>query len=389
MPPKRYSNGNFKETLLENLKSVSGIYIPSFYSVFYFSDGRVREIVPKKGAAKQVRRRAVATLKEVPHSPVVTSGSVFRNMFLVELSRGCPYRCRFCLAKFLTCKFRTAPEDEIKAVVARGLDYCRRVGFVGTGFSSSDALNEICDFILGEGGEISFSSLRLTPQVREVFVRYGSRICMNTITVAPEVAAPHLYKIINKHPVEFDQKAIKEFLEIGVKKIKMYFLIGVPGEKDEDVEAIADFAGQFRQGKEKFSVVLSVNPLIPKPFTPLQWWGMERKETVRERAEILKRAVRKTSGVVVKIESLRMAELQAVLSRGDRLVGKAILKTVQKGATASEFFREMKTSGLAPEFYVHRERDAKEIMPWDVLEYPYSKQELCEEYAKVREAIGK
>lgn len=259
---------------------------------------------------------------------------------------------------------------------------------MGTGFSSSDALNEICDFILNKGGEISFSSLRLTPQVREVFVRHGSRIRMNMITVAPEVAAPHLYKIINKHPIEFDPETIKEFLEIGVKKIKMYFLIGVPGEKDEDVEAIADFAGQFRKGKEKFSVVLSVNPLIPKPFTPLQWCGMERREMLKERAEILKKAVKKTSGVVVKIESLRMSELQAVLSRGDRRVGKAIFNVTQKGGTASEFFREMKANGLDTAFYAYRERDTKEIMPWDVLEYPYGKQELCDEYTKVREAIG-
>ncbi|MEW5947178.1 MAG: radical SAM protein [bacterium] len=377
----------FKKAFLESLAAVKGAYVPSLYRVSRHPDGRVAGHEPLCGAPESVARRDDWLPDSPPHSPVVSKGSAFPGMFLLELSRGCPYRCRFCLSGYTHRRMKTFSGSGWKEALERGLGAARRTGLVGVAFSSSNQLDSVCRFILDRGGEVSFSSLRLTRQAREVICTLGERLKLRTATLAPETPSPRLREIVNKHLEEDTPEAVETLRRAGVQRLKLYFLIGIPGEGAADVEAIADFSASL--ARPGMSVSLSVNPLVPKPFTPLQWMAMENRKSLEKKAGLLKARLSGMRDVSVKVGSPRLAEAQGLLSRGDRRLAGAVLECGAGGAAAAGgFMRATRRLGLNGGFFLYRERGGDETFPWDVLEYPFDRRFLRGEYETVVAKAG-
>lgn len=382
---KNFRSLEIKRLLLEKFVSVPGIYVPSFYEISYLSDGRIGKIQPGKWAIRIVKRQRLSIFRGVPHSPIVAKKSAFQNMFLVEMSRGCPFRCGFCLSRCLSQPFRAFEESDLRKVIVSGLSKVKKIGIIGTGFSSAGTLSSVCRAVLEGRGEISFSSLRLTPQVMRVFSEFGDNLRLRTVSVAPETASAHLRQVICKDVYEDSPEAVGILEKIDVRKVKLYFLVGIPGEGEEDIVEIVRYAHQV--WKRKWGIELSVSPLVPKPFTPFQWHPMENLESIKNKLSILKDGVR-GAGFGIKAESPRIAEIQAIISRGDRRLGAAISQTAEYGGGPAGFLRAMKKHGLSKEFYLYRTRAKNEIFPWDTLEYPETKQTLWKEYERIKRLAG-
>lgn len=385
MEAPKGGRGVEKSRILDKIINVSGIYIPSMYEFSYASDGRIEIIKPANGAPAKIERRTVENVIEAPHSPIISGNSAFPNTFLVEISRGCPFKCGFCLTSAVSKPFRVHSIETVREAMRTGLSKTKKTGLVGTGFSSAESLSAVCDFAVESGVELSFSSLRITNKILDVFSAYGEKLKLKTITVAPEAANERLRAIIGKKALEESDDVFDKFINIGVRKVKLYFLAGIPGETEQDVIDIAEYARSV--WKRKWAVELSVNPLIPKPFTPFQWAGMERGEILARKLKRLSIEARK-SGLAMGAESIRVAEAQGILSRGDRRLGRVISAASESGGSISSFMRSLSKAGLNKEFYLNRSRGLDEIFPWDVLAFPGSRQSLWREHLRIQEMAG-
>jgi len=396
---------------LQRLSTIEGVYLPTLFAPQYDEEGRIRRVDYCGEGQSQVKRRLIKNLDAYPTtSQILTPEAVFGDMYLVEASRGCEWGCRFCAAGFMYRPVRYRSFASLKQSVTDGLKERSTIGLVGAEMASQPGIAAICDFIGQAGGRASPSSLKADVITRDLADALGAQK-NRSVTVAPEAGSERMRRVINKNLTEPEILRAAEWLVGGgVPSLKMYFMVGVPTEQREDVEAIADLTIKIHEkfcdkGAKVGGLTLSVNAFSPKPWTPLQWEPMVEIPLLREKLSLLRKRLSRFARVTVDTESPREAYYQTLLSRGDRRTGQILLEAHQNGgdwwsviqrlrrATKSlstgyrvpgtEFLTpnsELRT--LNPDFFVHRRYDQREILPWDFIDHSVSKQYLWVEWRK-------
>jgi len=360
---------------IEPLTEKDGFYVPSRYEVRYHPDGTVAGY---DGPGPVVRQRGWPGRMALPQSVILTPHTEMSMKFMVEISRGCPCMCRFCWAGYNYLPVRGFSRQVIvdRAREVRALT--RRIGLVSTAVCDHPEIDGIVDDLAGLGYEVSVASLRLddlTPQ----FVFKLADTGVQGLTLAPECGSDRMRRILNKQftNAEILDKATWIF-ENGIQNLKLYYMVGLPGEEHADVEAIVTLTEQIRErmlavarGRGRIGRIHpSVNPFVPKPGTPYQWLPMEDPKETDRKLHFLRKAFGRMPNVDAIIKSARDGYSQSILALGDRRVADALEHACVNDTTLK---RGMKAAGLDPGFYLFRGRGRAEVLPWDLVDNGVSK----------------
>jgi radical SAM superfamily enzyme YgiQ (UPF0313 family) len=315
---------------------------------------------------------------------VLTPNTEFSDMYLSEVTRGCGRHCRFCMAGYLYLPPRNLGIDAARDQAARADSSCGRIGLVGSALSDYPAIDDLCAAI--EGG-VSVSSLR-ADSVSEALIARLAKSGHKTISIAPEAGSERLRKVINKGITEQDiLRATDMVFGAGIPNLKLYFIIGLPTETQDDVEAIIALAEKAHEVQLKHArpagrigrITLSVNSFVPKPFTPFQWEPMESVEGLNKKVRFLERAVKKIGNMNIIHDLPKWEYIQALLSRGDRRLGPLLRAVHERGG---EWKAAAKALGTDMDFFVRRKRAFSEVLPWDFIDIGVRKDYLMNDYQR-------
>jgi len=383
-----------KEDFLKRLSGVEGIYVPRFFHVTYTENGKIKTIDSESGFPPRVKRRWIREIDRFPtQSTLFTPDTEFKEMALVEVNRGCPRGCRFCAACFVYHPFRNRSLSLLESLSKEALLKDHRIGLAGTAVSDYPHLIPLCQNILSRQGKISLGSLRVDG-VTHTLIQCLKEGEDRTVAIAPEAGSERLRKTLGKGYTEGEiLRAVDALIENGLSQIKCYFLIGLPSETGEDVKAILWLAKRMRHQilsnrknqKERWRLILSVNPFIPKPATPFQWASMEEVSALKRKLKTIQRGLQGERGMKVIHDLPKWAYIQALLSRGDRRVGKILMAAHRSQGNWGQALRE---ANINPDFYVYRKRDLDEIFPWDFIDHGIPKEKLMEEYLEAMKEAG-
>lgn len=359
-----------RHAILRQLADVSGVYVPSLYVPIYSEDGEFKGYHIAEGAPKTIKRH-FEMLTSGGETVVATNYTEFGAMYIIEVARGCGRHCRFCMAGYCFRVPRVRPLDILKEGVNRAEQLGKKVGLMGAAISDYPEVDELVNYIRSKDMRYSCASLRadsLTQAVVDGLADSGQK----TITIAPETGSERLRRVINKGiSEEHLQNAATLSAKSGIQHMRLYIMIGLPTETDEDIEAIVGLAERTQAHMAevgcKGRLTLSINPFIPKPFTPFQWMAMDNQKTVEKKLQYIKKALQKNRRIEVLVESPKEAYIQGVLARGDRRLG-AVLAACAADRGSKSFKSEMKAAGLDMDDMNYRERSFDEFLPWSHLD---------------------
>ncbi len=380
-----------KEMLLEIDRDVDAVYVPSFYDVKYNSDRTILSFTPNQNVSGRVKRgyvKKIDTTETV--STILTPNTIFNSTYLIETGRGCPHGCRFCSAGFIYRPPRLRNFANLKKSVKKGMQYADKIGLVGAAVSDVPELCSLCSGEEDKEIEFSFSSLRadtLVPDLCSLLVRSG----VKTATIAPDAGSERLRRVINKHLTENQiLNAVANLVKSGVINLKLYFMIGLPTENQNDIDGIIDLSKAIKKvfldlskTKGKIGTIsISINPFVPKPFTPFQWFGMESVRSLKKKMRYLGINLKKIPNVKVNPSSVKNAYIQGILSKGDRQTADLLYRVFKNHG---DWAKTLKSYTPCPGFYVNRKHNYNEIMPWDFIDNGVSKSFLINEYEKAKQ----
>lgn len=359
-----------RHTILRQLADISGVYVPSLYVPIYSEDGEFKGYDIAEGVPKTIKRH-FEMLTSGGETVVATNYTEFGAMYIIEVARGCGRHCRFCMAGYCFRVPRVRPLDILKEGVERAEKLGKKVGLMGAAISDYPEVDELVNYIRSKDMRYSCASLRadsLTQAVVDGLADSGQK----TITIAPETGSERLRRVINKGiSEEHLQNAATLSAKSGIQHMRLYIMIGLPMETDEDIEAIVGLAERTQAHMEKVGckgrLTLSINPFIPKPFTPFQWMAMDNQKVVEKKLQYIKKALQKNRRIEVLVESPKEAYIQGVLARGDRRLG-AVIAACAADRGSKSFKSEMKAAGLDMDNMNYRERSFDEFLPWSHLD---------------------
>jgi radical SAM superfamily enzyme YgiQ (UPF0313 family) len=370
-----------REQLLRALAQIEGIYVPRFYNPVYNDDGTMARYETAKDVPARPRRRFVKDLSKFKtHSRILTPETEFKSMFLTETGRGCEMGCRFCVAGYIYRPIRKRSEETIAETVQVGLENSDAIGFVGAAVSSHKSISKLAQSVAEKGARASLSSI-MSQKVTKELAASISESEYKTVALAPEAGTNRLRRAAGKRVVN-DQviQAAREMAEAGIRGFKLYFIVGLPTETDEDVDAIAHLAIAVRDVVTEVSrptgklgwVSLSVNPFIPKSSTPFQWEPMLDPKILDKKIERIRKLVMKVPNLELRFEPPKESYFQGLLSRGDRRVGRLLLEAERRKESWKWLVKRTKdpiVEGVPPvDFYVSRRIGFEELLPWEVVD---------------------
>jgi len=363
--------------LLGQLAGKRGFYIPSFYDVEYAADGSIARYLPREGsgAPPVVTKAALKTTEAVdpPSTTIFTPDTEFGSRFLIEVVRGCANLCRFCWAGYNYLPVRPFPTDRILELARQARTHSARVGLVSIALCDHPDIEHILRSLKEMGYSISPASLRLddlTPTIVSLLEQSGER----TLTIAPETGSDRLRRVINKTVTNEEILNRAELIfSSGIENLKLYYMIGLPSETDEDLVAIRDLTLQVREIMMRHAkargrvgrIVGSVNPLVPKPGTTYQWMPMEPTDSIERKMKRLRGLVSDIDNVYFNIKSERHSYYQALLSLGDRRVAPAIEAAELNGG---QWRRAVEDADVDGDFFIFRDRSQDAVLPWDIID---------------------
>ena len=385
------ASASSRADLLKQLAQRRGFYIPSFYDVHYQADGTIDAYVPREGtgAPPVVKKAALKTTEAVdpPCTSIFTPDTEFGSRFLIEVVRGCANLCRFCWAGYNYLPVRAFPTARILELAQAARAHANRVGLVSIALCDHPDIELILTKLSEMGYSISPASLRLddlTPTIVRLLRESGER----TLTIAPETGSDRLRRVINKTVTnaEILEKADLIFSS-GIENLKLYYMIGLPTETDEDLEAMRDQTIQLRDIMMKYAkgrgqvgrIVGSVNPLVPKPGTAYQWLSMTDTKEIERKMKRLHAMVDNIDHVYFSIKSERHSYYQALMSLGDRRVAPAIEAAERNGGQWRQAVQE---SGVDADFYIYRDRSNDKMLAWDIIDGGMKENFFRNEFAK-------
>ena len=391
-----YKSGRLtKEGLLMELSKIQGVYAPSLYKTEYADAGLVN--FPPK-----IKKRIVSDFNSAyfPCNWMVPYVQTIHDRITLEIMRGCPNRCRFCQARSQYYPLRIRSKEKIVALAdlaysSSGYEELSLAGLSVGDYPGIEALvSDLTNNFSRLAVNLSLPSLKAKALLGNVSTLIA-KIKKTGLTFAPEAGTHRLRQALAKDfsEVEFFA-AIDQAYRAGYQHLKLYFLIGLPGEKQEDLQGIIDFAKEASEARRKINgsaaqINISINPLIPKPHTPLQWQKMDSMEEIQEKQNYL-RSHCKNRRLKFNFHDFRMGFLEGVLSRGDRLLGKVILAAYKKGARFdawSNYFvftkwqEAFSESGIDPQRYLD-EKSTSAVLPWDFIDTGIDKEDLLTEFNK-------
>jgi radical SAM family uncharacterized protein len=395
--------GATKKELLRQVATIPGVYVPSLYRVEYQADGLVKSITPTVAEAKPVIQRRVVTKLPPPVTrPVVPYIEVVHDRGAVEIQRGCPRGCRFCQAGIIYRPLRHRPQEEVIQAVGELIANCgyNDVSLVSLSTSDYPGIEELVTSLTHNYDNLALSlpSLRIDNFPVRLMDSLPSRR-KTGLTFAPEAGSERLRRIINKGASEdkIVETAAAAFAR-GWTSLKLYFMLGLPTETVDDIEAIVQLVDKIRSSGRRAKggtprVRISLSTFIPKPHTPFQWVAQESETELSAKHELLKLGLRR-KGSQPSWQDPKISLLEAALSRGDRRLGKVIYRAWKLGSTFDawnerfnyqNWLRAFDEAGLEPSFYAQRERPLDELLPWSHIDVGVTSDFLKREYQRAIE----
>ena len=338
-----------RERLLRSLAEIPGVYVPRLFVPRLDRGGRLAAVEPADRSLPRPSWQRTADLDRWPAlAPLVTPETDFGGRAMVEVSRGCGRGCRFCVADYAYRPPRMRSRAALADAVARGMAHARGIALLGPSLSDCPWIEETCGEIVARGGRVSVSSLR-ADALSDALLGLLAKSGMRSLTIAPETPVEQLQRGLNKSiPARDILSAAERAASAGLGEVKLYYMIGIPGERDGDLEAIA---AEVEAVATRIPARVSVGCLVPKANTPLQWAGMEPETELRRRHRLLKGMLSRIPRVRLSGQSTRGAIIEGALARGDR--------------TLARFLVEGRMPGGALDLHALRPRGADEVFPWD------------------------
>lgn len=410
---KHKANGKVnKKEFLREISHIGGIYVPSLYDVSYNEDGTIREFTPKyEDVPVKVKKRIVNNFDKVsfPDEMIVPYTDIVHDRVVLETARGCTNGCRFCQAGMI---YRPVREKTTNTLIEQARKALKATGYDEVSLASlsicdySNIQNLISSLVLEHEADkvgIALPSIRVDAFSVDL-IKEIQKVRKTGLTFAPEAGSQRMRDIINKGLTEERiLEAAKSAFESGWSTIKLYFILGLPYETTEDAAGIGELAEKMADvyfgipkdvRNKGLKITVSTSILVPKPFTPFQWAPMARPEIVDERIKAVRGAI-KSRSIVYNYHEQETSFMEAVFARGDRRTCDVLIKAFEKGAKFdgwSEYFNmeiwneAMEECNLDSEFYVYREREYDEILPWDFIDIGVNRKYMERENEKAKKA---
>ncbi len=402
-------SGEKREAFLESIAKIEGVYVPSFYDVEYNADNTIKSFTPnREGVPAKVKKRIIKDLDNtyIPIDLIVPFMETVHDRIMLELFRGCIRGCRFCQAGYIYRPVRERSVEKLLGVAKESIDATGYEEMSMSSLSTSDytKLFELTDGLLDltvdKRINLSLPSLRVDNFSMELMEKV-QKVKKSGLTFAPEAGTQRLRDVINKNVLEEDLiRTSKIAFGGGYNRMKLYFMLGLPTETDEDVLGIGELSQkvidafyelpvEIRKGRNA-SVTVSTSFFVPKPFTPFQWEPQNRISEMERKADMLKKSI-KSKKIVYNWHESDVSFLEAVFAKGDRRLGEVLITAYELGCKFdgwTDFFdyekwmEAFRINGIDPEFYAYREIGYDEILPWDYADIGVSKEFLKKEREK-------